>query len=101
MPASPNLPATRPIDHQPLHTLGPVRFGTFELDLEAGELRKNGLKLKLQGQPIQVLAALLEHPGKIVTREELRQRLWAADTFVDFEHNLNSAVKRVREALGD
>jgi len=78
-----------------------VQFGTFEVDLRAGELRKDGLKIKLQGQPIQVLTTLLEHPGEVVTREELRQRLWPTDTFVDFEHNLNSAVKRLREALGD
>jgi DNA-binding winged helix-turn-helix (wHTH) protein/tetratricopeptide (TPR) repeat protein len=79
----------------------PLRFGIFELDPVAGELRKDGLKLKLQGQPLQVLEALLEQPGEVVTREELRQRLWPSDTFVDFEHNLNSAVKRLRETLGD
>ena len=79
----------------------PVRFGLFEVDPASGELRKDGLKVKLQGQPVQVLTALLEHPGEVVTREELRQRLWPSDTFVDFEHNLNSAVKRLREALGD
>jgi TolB-like protein/DNA-binding winged helix-turn-helix (wHTH) protein len=102
MPALPKCAsATHPIDHRSLPAVSPIRFGAFEVDLQAGELRKNGLKLKLQGQPIQVLAALLERPGKIVTREELRQRLWAADTYVDFEHNLNSAVKRLREALGD
>lgn len=78
-----------------------VRFGIFEVDLASGELRKDGLKIKLQGQPIQVLTALLEHPGEVVTRDELRRRLWPSDTFVDFEHNLNSAVKRLREALGD
>jgi TolB-like protein/DNA-binding winged helix-turn-helix (wHTH) protein len=77
------------------------RFGAFELDVRAGELHKDGLKIKLQGQPIEVLIALLECPGEIVKREELRQRLWPSDTFVDFEHNLNSAVKRLREALGD
>lgn len=78
-----------------------VRFGIFEIDPASGELHKDGLKIKLQGQPIQVLTALLEHPGEVVTREELRRRLWPSDTFVDFEHNLNSAVKRLREALGD
>ena len=77
------------------------RFGAFELDVRAAELHKDGFKIKLQGQPIEVLIALLEHPGEIVTREELRQRLCPSDTFVDFEHNLNSAVKRLREALGD
>jgi Tol biopolymer transport system component/DNA-binding winged helix-turn-helix (wHTH) protein len=78
-----------------------VRFGTFEVDVPAGELCKNGLKLKLQEQPFQVLCTLLEHPGEVVTREELRGKLWPADTFVDFDHGLNAAVKRLRDALGD
>ena len=78
-----------------------VRFGTFEVDVPAGELRKNGLKLKLQEQPFQVLCMLLEHPGEVVTREELRGKLWPADTFVDFDHGLNAAVKRLRDALGE
>jgi Tol biopolymer transport system component/DNA-binding winged helix-turn-helix (wHTH) protein len=78
-----------------------IRFGVFEVDLHEGELRKSGLRIKLQEQPFQVLAILLESPGKIVTRDELRQRLWPADTFVDFDHSLNSAVKKLREALGD
>ena len=78
-----------------------VRFGVFELDLRGGELRRNGLKVRLQEQPFQVLVALVEHPGQVVTREELRARLWSADTSVDFEHSLNAAVKRLREALGD
>jgi hypothetical protein len=73
------------------HSLRLVRFGTFEVDLQAGELRKNGLKLKLSGQPFQVLAILLEHPGEVVTREELQKRLWP-DTFVDVDHNLNTAI---------
>jgi DNA-binding winged helix-turn-helix (wHTH) protein len=77
-----------------------VRFGTFEVDVPTGELRKNGIKLKLQEQPFQVLCILLEHPGQVVTREELRSRLWPADTFVDFDHSLNAAVKRLRDALG-
>ena len=77
-----------------------VRFVNFEVDLEAGELRKAGLKLKFSGQPFQVLAMLLERPGAVVTREELQKRLWP-DTFVDIEHNLNSAINRIREALGD
>ena len=77
------------------------RFGVFELDLKAGELRRNGMKIKLQDQPFQVLAQLLEKPGDIVTREDLRKRLWPADTFVDFDHSLNAAVKRLRDALGD
>jgi DNA-binding winged helix-turn-helix (wHTH) protein len=78
-----------------------ARFGVFELDLGAGELRKNGAKLRLQGQPFQVLALLLERAGEIVTREELQQKLWASDTFVDFDHSLNTAINKVREALGD
>lgn len=78
-----------------------VRFGVFELDLSAGELRKNGVKLRLQGQPFQVLALLLERSGEVVTREELQQKLWPSDTFVDFDHSLNTAINKVREALGD
>jgi len=78
-----------------------ARFGVFELDLSAGELRKSGLKLRLQGQPFQVLALLLERAGEVVTREELQQKLWPSDTFVDFDHSLNTAVNKVREALGD
>jgi len=78
-----------------------ARFGVFELDLSAGELRKNGAKLRLQEQPFQVLALLLEHAGKVVTREDLRQKLWPADTFVDFDHSLNTAVNKLREVLGD
>jgi DNA-binding winged helix-turn-helix (wHTH) protein len=78
-----------------------ARFGVFELDLSAGELRKNGIKLRLQGQPFQVLALLLERAGEVVTREELQQRLWPSDTFVDFDHSLNTAINKVREALGD
>jgi cholera toxin transcriptional activator len=78
-----------------------VRFGVFELDLAAGELRKNGTRLRLQEQPFQVLALLLEHSGDVVTREELRQKLWPADTFVDFDHSLNTAVNKLREVLGD
>jgi len=78
-----------------------IRFGIFELDLNAAELRRNGSKVKLQEQPFQVLTTLLERPGEIVTREELRGKLWPADTFVDFDHGLNSAIKRLRDALGD
>ena len=77
-----------------------VRFATFEVDLRAGELRKGGLKLKLGGQPFQVLAILLERPGEVVTREELQKRLWP-DTFVDVDHNLNTAINKIRETLGD
>src|SRR6184192_4831015 len=82
-------------------TVRVVRFGIFEADLQARELRKGGLKIKIHDQPFQVLAALLERPGEIVTREELHQRLWPADTFVDFDHGLNTAVNKLREALGD
>lgn len=78
-----------------------ARFGLFELDLSAGELRKSGVKLRLQGQPFQVLALLLERAGDVVTREELQQKLWPSDTFVDFDHSLNTAINKVREALGD
>jgi DNA-binding winged helix-turn-helix (wHTH) protein len=78
-----------------------VRFGVFEADLATGELRRNGARIRLQEQPFQVLAHLVERPGEVVTREELRQKLWPADTFVDFDHSLNTAVNKVREALGD
>lgn len=78
-----------------------LRFGVFEVDLAAGELRKNGARVRLQEQPFQVLQFLLEHRGDIVKREDLRQRLWAADTFVDFDHSLNTAINKIREALGD
>jgi len=80
---------------------GPLRFSNFEVNLRAGELRKHGVRIKLQDQPFQILALLLEKPGEIVTREELRDRLWPADTFVDFDHSLNSAVKKLRQALND
>ena len=79
----------------------PIRFGAFELDLHTQELRKHGLSLKLHGQPIEVLAMLLERPGELVSREELQKKLWPEDTFVDFEHSINAAVKRLREALSD
>jgi Tol biopolymer transport system component/DNA-binding winged helix-turn-helix (wHTH) protein len=78
-----------------------IRFGIFEADLRAGELRRNGAKIRLQEQPFQVLAHLLAKRGELVTREELQSKLWPADTFVDFEHGLNAAVKRLRDALGD
>jgi len=80
---------------------GPVRFGAFQLDLRTGELRKAGARINLSDQPFQLLKALLARPGDLVTREELRQRLWPAETFVDFEHGLNAAVRRLRDALGD
>jgi DNA-binding winged helix-turn-helix (wHTH) protein len=78
-----------------------VRFGEFELDLRTRELHNNGRKLILQEQPFQILAALLERPGQLVTRDELTKRLWPSDTFVDFEHSLNKAVNRLRETLED
>jgi TolB-like protein/DNA-binding winged helix-turn-helix (wHTH) protein/Tfp pilus assembly protein PilF len=77
------------------------RFGVFELDLRAGELRRGGVKLRLRGQPIEILRILIERQGELVPREEIRQRLWPADTFVDFDHGLNAAVNRLREAIGD
>jgi TolB-like protein len=85
---------------EPVHSPKLVRFGTFEVDLRAGELWKSGRKRKLAGQPFLVLAMLLERPGEMVTREELQQRLWP-DTFVDVEHSLNAAINKIREALND
>src|SRR5918996_5454413 len=90
----PMLPLERPSPHI-------KRFGTFEVDLRARELRKGGIRIRLQDQPFEILVVLLEQPGDIVTRDELRQRLWPAGTFVDFEHSLNAAIKRLRAALGD
>jgi TolB-like protein/DNA-binding winged helix-turn-helix (wHTH) protein/Flp pilus assembly protein TadD len=84
-----------------LHLHVRLRFGVFEIDLRAGELRKQGLRIRLQEQPFQVLALLLEHPGDVVTREELQKKLWPADTFVDFDHGLNKAISKIREALSD
>ncbi len=77
-----------------------IRFGVFEVDLQAGELRKQGLRVNLQEKPLQVLAILLERPSKVVTREELQQRLWP-DVNVDFEHSLSTAIKKLRDALDD
>jgi cholera toxin transcriptional activator len=77
------------------------RFGLYEADTSSGELRRNGIKQKIQGQPFEVLIALLEHPNEVVTREELRLRLWPQDTFVDFDHSLNTAINKVRDVLGD
>jgi len=78
-----------------------LRFDGFELDVRAGELRKNGVRLRLRGQPLQVLEILLERAGDVVTREELQARIWSADTFVDFDHSLHNAIARIREVLGD
>src|SRR6201987_5515556 len=76
-------------------------FGVFEVDLRAAELRKHGVRIKLQEQPFQILSLLLDHPGELVTREELRRRLWPAHTFVDFDRSLNKAMTKLRSALGD
>jgi len=78
-----------------------IRFGDYELNMQAGELRKNGIPIRCQEQPLQVLAALAERPGELVTREELRRRVWPQDTFVDFDHALNTAIKKIRAALND
>jgi TolB-like protein/DNA-binding winged helix-turn-helix (wHTH) protein/Tfp pilus assembly protein PilF len=78
-----------------------IRFGVFELDMRSGELQKQGRKIRLEGQPVQILIRLLENPGELVTREELHRKLWPADTFVNFEHGLNAAIKRLRQALND
>jgi DNA-binding winged helix-turn-helix (wHTH) protein len=80
---------------------GLLRFGVFEVDLAAGELRKNGARVRLQEQPFQVLTALLQNAGQVVTRDHLREKIWPADTFVDFDHSLNTAVNKIRESLGD
>jgi TolB-like protein/DNA-binding winged helix-turn-helix (wHTH) protein/Flp pilus assembly protein TadD len=85
-------------NHQPD---GRLRFGAFEVDLRAGELHKHGLRIRLQEQPFQVLAMLLGRAGHVVSREELQKKLWPADTFVDFDHGLNKAVNKIRDALGD
>ena len=87
--------------HTPDFSDSVIRFASFDVDLRAGELRRAGLKVKLSGQPFDVLVALLESPGQVVSREELHVKLWAQDTFVDFEHGLNKAINKVREALGD
>src|SRR5215467_8426113 len=78
-----------------------LRFGVFEADLRAGELRKQGKRVKLQEQPFQVLTVLLQRPGEVVTREELRNQNWPPDTFVDFDNSLNTAINKLRETLGD
>jgi TolB-like protein/DNA-binding winged helix-turn-helix (wHTH) protein/tetratricopeptide (TPR) repeat protein len=85
----------------PVQTARVLRFDIYELDLRAGELRKRGVKLRLQGQPLLVLATLLKRAGEVVTREELRAEIWSADTFVDFDHSLHNAIARVRDVLGD
>src|SRR5215472_11090409 len=83
------------------HTSPILRFSIFEVNLQTGELRRKGQKVKLQDQPFQVLAVLLQRPGDVVTREELRSQIWPEDTFVDFDNSLNTAINKLREALGD
>src|SRR5580698_5140492 len=78
-----------------------VRFGLFELDLRAGQLSRNGAKIRLPQQSLPLLTALLERPGEILSREELTQRLWSSDVFVDFDHGLNKSIQKLRDALGD
>lgn len=78
-----------------------VRFGVFEFDRNAGQLSRNGIRLKLSQQPLQVLCVLLERPGEVVSRKELQKLLWSSDVFVDFDHGLNKSVQKLREALGD
>src|SRR6184192_4396236 len=93
--------AAEPHEAGPERQSSVVRFAEFELDLRTAELRKRGLRLRLQEQSFQVLAMLVARPGELVTREELRMRLWPADTFVDFDHGLNAAVNKLRETLCD
>src|ERR1700692_454676 len=78
-----------------------LRFGVFEMDARAGELRKHGVRIKLQGQPFHVLTLLLQRPGEVVSREKLRSQIWQSDTFVDFDNGLNTSINKLREALGD
>ena len=89
--AEKNAPATSPV----------LCFGVFQVNLAARELRKHGVRMRLHGQPFCILSLLLEKPGEVISREEMRQRLWPSDTFVDFEHSLNTAIKKLRRALGD
>ena len=85
----------------PVSTSRRLFFGAYEADLHSGELRKRGQKVRLQSQPFQLLAMLLERPGELVTREEICQKLWSADTFVDFDHSLGTAINKIREVLND
>src|SRR5437764_15298418 len=78
-----------------------LRFGPFELDIRSGELRKHGIRLRLREQPFQILLMLLEHPGEVVLREEIRQKLWPNNTIVEFDHSINTAIKRIRDALAE
>src|SRR5271155_1273664 len=83
------------------HPAGRLHFGVFEVDLRSCELRKHGVKIRLQEQPFQVLRMLVEHAGEVVTREDLQKKLWSADTLVDFDHGLNKAINKIRGALSD
>src|SRR6201982_986895 len=94
-------PGTHLSMEEDIHLRVRLRFGVFELDPRAGEVRKHGLRVRLQEQPFQVLAMLLKHAGEVVTREELQKKLWLADTFVDFDHGLNKAINKIRDALSD
>jgi len=78
-----------------------LRFGVFQVNLAARELRKHGVRIRLPGQPFCILSILLQKPGEVITREEIQRKLWSSDTFVDFEHSMNSAIKKLRAALGD
>src|ERR1051326_3450074 len=78
-----------------------IRFGPYEVDLRTGELRKHGLRIKLQDQPFQILAMLLDRPGELITRDQIQEKLWPAETFVDFDHSVNTAIRRLRDALSD
>jgi len=89
------------VSMSPTRTNGIFRFGAYEVDPGSGELRKSGLRLRVQEQPLQVLLVLLERPSEVVTREELQQKLWPADTFVNFDHSLNTVINKLREALSD
>src|SRR5260370_31593383 len=96
-----SLPHRGPAMPIPSTSVPPARFGPFEVDFRAGELLKNGRRIRLQDQPLHVLAMLLEHPGNVVTRDEYRQNLWPNDTFVDFDHGLNNAINKVRDDFND
>src|SRR5512142_2825734 len=85
----------------PARTGSQIRFGVFEVDVDAGELRKKGYRLRIQQQPFQLLALLLERPNEVVTREEIQQKIWGHDTFVDFDHGVNRAINKIRDVLGD
>src|SRR5438034_9853030 len=89
------------LDSVPVATREVLGFGVFELDVQSGELRKHGLRIRLADQPFQILRLLLDRRGGVVTRDELRQALWSADTFVDFDTGLSSAVRKLRDAIGD